>query len=125
MQEDGSTRVKRVCRWNHNYFVTSLVAHDDRVIIGDAVSSVSVLKVQGSELRTIARDYAPLWPLTVEAVRENGVIGSNVGFHLTLTVFPVHLIFARPTAISSHSRYKTRTVATGSNVTAISTAGKS
>lgn len=78
MAEDESTKLTRVYRWNHNYFVTNLAVHSDRLIAGDALSSVSVLKLQGKELRTVARDYAPLWPVAVEATRNNGVIGSNV-----------------------------------------------
>ncbi len=72
------TTLKRVARWNHNYFVTSLVAKGDRLIVGDGISSVSVLQLNEHNLETVARDYTPLWPQTVEGIKEDGVIGSNV-----------------------------------------------
>lgn len=64
--------------WNHNYVVTSLVAHDHIVTIGDAISSVTTLEVVGKELKNAARDYGPLWPVAVEALSSRGVIGGNV-----------------------------------------------
>ena len=76
--DEESTSLKRVARWNHNYFVTSLVAKGNRLIVGDAISSVSVLEVKGHNLETIARDYTPLWPQAVEGAKDHGVIGSNV-----------------------------------------------
>ncbi|KAI0084181.1 CPSF A subunit region-domain-containing protein [Irpex rosettiformis] len=81
-EESESTTLKRVARWNHNYFVTSLVAKDDRLIVGDGISSVSVLQVKGHGLETIARDYTPLWPQCVEGVKDKGVIGANVDCNL-------------------------------------------
>ena len=75
---DMSPKVlEEVGNWNHNYFVTSLAAREDTLIVGDAISSVSILKVDGNELRTVARHYGPMWPVAVEAV-QNGVIGANV-----------------------------------------------
>ena len=77
-EDSGATSLSRVARWNHNYFVVSLVAKGDRLIVGDGISSVSVLRVKGHNLETLARDYTPLWPQTVEGVKDDGVIGANV-----------------------------------------------
>ncbi|KAH9942902.1 CPSF A subunit region-domain-containing protein [Amylocystis lapponica] len=63
--------------WNHNYFVTSLVARGNTVVVGDAISSVSVLRVVGTQLQTIARDYGPLWPVAVEMMGDGAIIGAN------------------------------------------------
>lgn len=68
----------KATEWNHNYTVISLVAHGHIVTIGDAISSVSVLEVIGKKIKSIARDYGPLWPVAVEALPGNGVIGGNV-----------------------------------------------
>ncbi|CAL1713378.1 unnamed protein product [Somion occarium] len=68
--------------WNHNYTVISLVAHDDIITIGDAISSVSVLQVSGKEIKSVARDYGPLWPVAVEALPDKGVIGGNADGNL-------------------------------------------
>lgn len=71
--------LKKVAAWNHNYFVTSLVAKGNTLIVGDAISSVSMLEVVDHNLRTVARDYGPVWPTAVESTRDGGVIGANVG----------------------------------------------
>jgi DNA damage-binding protein 1 len=72
-------QLTKVASWNHNYFITNLVARGERLIIGDAISSVSVLEVQDNNLKTIARDYGPVWPVAVEGTLDGGVIGANVG----------------------------------------------
>lgn len=125
--EGESTKLSRVARWNHNYYVTSLVVNKDRIIIGDAVSSVSVLKVEGQELKTVARDYAPLWPLAIEATRDEGVIGSNVR-HFPLPSNhhqnPLTDTLPSSTATSSHSASKKPKAANASNETGTTTSAR-
>ena len=78
---DATTEVSllKTCEWNHNYAVTSLVAHGHRITIGDIIVSVSILEVVGTKIISIARDYGPLWPIAVEALPgHGGVIGGNV-----------------------------------------------
>lgn len=74
----ATASLAKACEWNHNYAVISLVAHGHTITIGDAISSVSVLEVVGMRIRSIAQDYGPLWPVAVEALPGNGVIGGNV-----------------------------------------------
>jgi len=68
----------KVAEWNHNYLVTSLGAAGDHVFAGDQISSVSLLKVLDEKLQTVARDYGPRWPVSIEAIDEKNVIGANV-----------------------------------------------
>ncbi|OCH88473.1 hypothetical protein OBBRIDRAFT_780096 [Obba rivulosa] len=68
---------REVRDWNHNYFVTNLVAHGDRLIVGDAISSVSLLKVTGGRLECLSRDFGPLWPVAVGAMGDHQIIGAN------------------------------------------------
>ncbi|KZT11975.1 uncharacterized protein LAESUDRAFT_746751 [Laetiporus sulphureus 93-53] len=75
--EASSFQLKKIAEWNHNYIVMSLAAKGNKLIVGDAISSVSVLTVIDSQINTVARDYAPLWPVAVEAMGDNGVIGAN------------------------------------------------
>lgn len=58
--------------------MTSLVVRHDTIVAGDAISSVTLLKVEESELRTHARDYGPLWPVAVELTPKGGIIGADV-----------------------------------------------
>lgn len=73
-----SFTIQKVAEWNHNYFVTSLVSRGNNLVLGDAISSVSLLKVVDGQLKTVARDYGPLWPVCVEALDETNIIGANV-----------------------------------------------
>jgi DNA damage-binding protein 1 len=78
-----STHLRKVTQWTHNFFVTSLVSHGDSLMLGDAISSVSILKLQETQLQTVARDYGPLWPVCVQALDHESMIGSNVWFYYT------------------------------------------
>lgn len=74
--------LNQLALWDRNYFVTSLVSKESTLIVGDPISSVSVLRPVGTVLRTVARDYSPLWPVAIEAIGTSGVIGANVrGLH--------------------------------------------
>ncbi|KAI0826862.1 CPSF A subunit region-domain-containing protein [Trametes gibbosa] len=70
--------LRKNAEWNHNHFVTNLVWDGQHLIVGDAISSVSVLNVaqEGTKLESVARDYGPLWPVAIESTG-NGVIGAN------------------------------------------------
>ncbi|TCD64528.1 hypothetical protein EIP91_003995 [Steccherinum ochraceum] len=76
-EESDGLKLERVSQWNHNYFVTSLVARDGHIVAGDAISSVTVLRIQDSELKSVARDYSPLWPVAVEMTSKQGVVGAD------------------------------------------------
>ncbi|KAI0051144.1 hypothetical protein FA95DRAFT_1535299 [Auriscalpium vulgare] len=90
---DHSEVMKKVAEWNHSYLVTSIASRGSRLFAGDAMSSISALDlvVDGSEvsLTTLARDYGPLWPLSIESWDRNSVIGANSDCNLfTFTVRP-------------------------------------
>lgn len=73
-------------RWTHNYIVSNLVSHLDRIYIGDAVSSLSVLRWDdgAKKLFNVARDYAPLWPVSIETIGPEKIIGCNNDCNLFL-----------------------------------------
>ncbi len=77
-KEAASYTFKKLDEWNHNYFVTSLVSFDNQLILGDHISSISLVLVEGEKLKSMAKDYAPLWPVSVEASTKDTIIGSNV-----------------------------------------------
>ncbi|KAG6878094.1 hypothetical protein C0993_012421 [Termitomyces sp. T159_Od127] len=79
---DGVPRFERISDWNHNYLVTSLATYDDRIIIGDHLSSVSLLAVANGKLENLARDYGSRWPVAVEASDKDGIIGANLDLNL-------------------------------------------
>ncbi|KAI5118862.1 hypothetical protein M0805_005306 [Coniferiporia weirii] len=80
--DDHAIRLVRTTEWNHNYLITSVVACDDKIVTGDAVSSLSVLRLVGDGIITIARDYGSLWPLCIELVDGQSIIGANTDNNL-------------------------------------------
>ncbi|VDB85583.1 unnamed protein product [Peniophora sp. CBMAI 1063] len=81
---DGS--LQSVFVWNHDYIVASLAVHGSRIFDGDAVHSISALdltRISGqTKLKTVARNYSPLWPKALGAWDKDTVIGANADFNL-------------------------------------------
>ncbi|KAG0700426.1 CPSF A subunit region-domain-containing protein [Suillus ampliporus] len=78
----GNTTLASMATWNHNYMVTSLASRGDRILLGDAISSISMLRLEGNRLQLIARDYGPLWPTCVELMSNSTLIGANSEYNL-------------------------------------------
>ncbi|KAJ3856320.1 CPSF A subunit region-domain-containing protein [Lentinula lateritia] len=79
----SSYTIQSIMDWNHNYMVTSLSAYGDHLVVADQFSSVSLLKLDESQkLVTVARDYSPLWPISVEAVDDKSFIGADQSLNL-------------------------------------------
>lgn len=76
--------LERIATWNHNYLVTSLASRGDRILVGDAISSISVLRLEANRLHLIARDYGALWPTSAEFMSDSTFIGANVSPHRLL-----------------------------------------
>jgi len=55
------------------------------LFVGDAICSVSIIDVveaEGGEVRleSVAKDFSPLWPVTVESLDQDTIIGANVSY---------------------------------------------
>lgn len=74
--------LKKLAEWNHNYLVTSLSSFGNHIVVGDQISSVSLLEITGDNLSLEARDYGPLYPVAVEALSDKCIICSNVRVQL-------------------------------------------
>ncbi|KAG2758166.1 hypothetical protein P692DRAFT_20763238 [Suillus brevipes Sb2] len=72
----------KTATWNHNYLVTSLASRGDIILLGDAISSISMLRLEDNRLHLIARDYGPLWPTCVELMSHSTLIGANSEYNL-------------------------------------------
>jgi DNA damage-binding protein 1 len=89
-----ATGFKLAADWYHNYLVTSLVARGSRLFAGDAICSVSVIDLIEAEegemrLESVARDFSPLWPVTIESLDRDTIIGANVSADRTKTKPPL------------------------------------
>ncbi|KAJ4488025.1 CPSF A subunit region-domain-containing protein [Lentinula aciculospora] len=72
-----------VTDWNHNYIVTCLSAYGDHLVVADQLTSVSLLKLnENQKLKTVAKDYSPLWPISVEAADDKSFIGADQSLNL-------------------------------------------
>ena len=74
---------RKIADWYHNYVVTSLVARESRLFVGDAICSVSIIdlvEAEGGDLRleSVAKNFNSLWPVTVESLDKDTIIGANV-----------------------------------------------
>lgn len=80
----SSVELEVAARWTHNYIVSNLVTRGDRIYIGDAICSLSVIQWNPSSqtLQNIARDYAPLWPVAIQTLDRDNIIGCNVRWSL-------------------------------------------
>lgn len=97
--------MKQSIVFNHNYVITTLVSRDDRLLVGDALTSVSLLRVQNLQIEPIAKDYGSLWPTCAELLDENTIVGGNVrtwSDFLQLKLIPTF----RATTICLHSDCK-------------------
>lgn len=92
-------------RWTHNYIVSNLVSHLDRIYIGDAVSSLSVIRWDdgAKKLFNVARDYAPFWPVSIEAIGPGKIIGCNARICICFLLSIYQLPCLRTTAICPYS----------------------
>jgi DNA damage-binding protein 1 len=66
--------------WGSAYMPASLAPIDSgaRLLVGDAMSSMSVVDVGDESLRTIAKDARPLWMTTVAPLSDEVMIGGDV-----------------------------------------------
>ncbi|KAG5639200.1 hypothetical protein H0H81_005679 [Sphagnurus paluster] len=69
--------LEELSEWNHNYMLSSIASYGDRVITGDKLHSVSLLKIVNRKLQIIARDFGPIWPFAVEASDGEHIIATN------------------------------------------------
>lgn len=92
MYRADATGFQLVADWYHNYLVTSLVARGSRLFAGDAICSVSVIDLVEAEedemrLESVARDFSPLWPVTIESLDRDTIIGANVSCFVPPTYY--------------------------------------
>ncbi|KAF8630852.1 hypothetical protein AX17_005211 [Amanita inopinata Kibby_2008] len=83
--EDTSTRaytLKHLAAWNHNYIVANLATFGNYILVGDQISSISLVKVIDNTLKSVARDYGPLWPISIDASSETDIIAANDALNL-------------------------------------------
>ncbi|TFK70374.1 hypothetical protein BDN72DRAFT_542903 [Pluteus cervinus] len=90
VEDSPASKLEPLGEWNHNYIVSSLASFGDSVVLGDQISSVSLLKVQGDKFQNVARDYGPRWPVSVEALDDKNIIAANDAYNLiTFTLVPL------------------------------------
>ncbi|KAG8214764.1 CPSF A subunit region-domain-containing protein [Butyriboletus roseoflavus] len=84
--------------FNHNYLITTLVSRDNQLLVGDALTSISLLKLKDSHIEPIAKDYGSLWPTCAELLDDNTIIGGNSDYNVftfRLQVNELHRVLER------------------------------
>ncbi|KAI6158847.1 CPSF A subunit region-domain-containing protein [Pisolithus thermaeus] len=77
-----SISLREVNVWNHNYLITTLVSRGDLLLVGDALTSVSLVKLNESQVELVARDYGSLWPTSAQLLDEKSLIGANSDYNM-------------------------------------------
>ena len=71
--------------WVHNYMITNLLSNKDHIIVGDAISSITVLSFKEYGFKMVVKDYSPLWPISLGLMDDKTILGANVssafGYH--------------------------------------------
>jgi hypothetical protein len=82
MPNGGGVYLEEVARWAHNYIVGNMVVRGDRIYIGDTVNSLSVVEWDSTKecLTNVARDYTALWPIAIETLDNETILGCDVRF---------------------------------------------
>lgn len=83
--KDQSVTLQKVTEWTHNYVVRNLVSNGEHLILGDAINSISILRLAGAQLQTVARDYGPLWPVCLQGLDARSIIAASVSHSSRLT----------------------------------------
>jgi len=57
------------------------------LFVGDAICSVSIIdlvEAEGGDMRleSVAKDFSPLWPVALESLDKDTIIGANVSWLL-------------------------------------------
>jgi DNA damage-binding protein 1 len=99
-----SFALHQVAEWNHNFFLSSLVSRGNALMVGDAVSSISLLKLDGTHLETVARDYGSLWPHCLQAWGDKSIIGANVSRRWFDQMYLLTDDAGRPQSLQLHFR---------------------
>lgn len=86
--------LERLTDWNHNYLVVSVVVADNKIIVGDAVSSLAILRLDKDRLETVSRDYSPLWPLCIGMFDSQTIVGANVSRSILSITLSRLILFA-------------------------------
>jgi len=60
--------------------VSSIVSRGNVLVLGDALRSVTVLHWEEDDggLKSVARDFSHLWPISLQTLDEENVIGAEV-----------------------------------------------
>lgn len=77
-----SVSLHKVTVWNHNYLIMTLVSRGDLLLVGDALTSVSLVKLNESQVELVARDYGSLWPTSAQLLDEKSLIGANSDYNM-------------------------------------------
>ena len=65
--------------WDHNYIVIDVQVVSEYIVVCDAALSLTLLTMKDSALVSAIKCYKPLWPLCMNVIGNDTVIGANVG----------------------------------------------
>lgn len=71
------TEVSEISKFRSSTFALTIAVHDNTILVGDLMKSVTYLKVEDGELLEIARDFVPTWMTSVTFADDSTFLGSE------------------------------------------------
>ena len=75
---DNQISLHKVSVLSNSYLATNVVTLGEDVLIGDAMHSVTLLRKDQKELKTVSRCHTALWPVSMEFNGKHDLIIANV-----------------------------------------------
>ncbi|KDQ09897.1 hypothetical protein BOTBODRAFT_147991 [Botryobasidium botryosum FD-172 SS1] len=60
--------------WHRGYVITKVVVRDNKIVVIDALRSLSTIEWAGGKLETVSQDLGPLWPMSLEMLDDQDAI---------------------------------------------------
>ena len=84
---DGETLLHRTAELCNSYIATSIDVRGSEVLVGDALYSVTLLRINGNAIETVSTYHAPLWPVSIEFDGDSNAIVANVSPHAAFRTY--------------------------------------
>ncbi|CCG81616.1 DNA damage-binding protein 1 [Taphrina deformans PYCC 5710] len=82
--DTSSGSVKEISKFRSSTYALAIAVHEDTVLIGDLMKSVTYLRIKAGELEEIARDYIPTWMTAVQFCDDKTFVGAEAEGNLIL-----------------------------------------
>lgn len=84
----GLGKIQEVSKFRSSTFALTMAVHNNTILVGDLMKSVTYLKVEDGRLLEIARDYVPTWMTSVAFAEGDVFLGAEAEGNLLILQHP-------------------------------------